>query len=102
MPRRPRIILPNTPLHIIQHGNNRQVCFFHEDDYLLRPLLPYPCDGQPNPRRQGKKGIPGTKKRKNMNKAALIKHEIYDKLSRLSGTDLSTIADFIDFMENKK
>jgi putative transposase len=33
MPRRGRIILPNTPLHIIQRGNNRQACFFAEEDY---------------------------------------------------------------------
>lgn len=26
-PRRPRIIIPDIPLHIIQHGNNRQACF---------------------------------------------------------------------------
>jgi putative transposase len=34
MPRRSRIIVPNIPLHIIQRGNNRQPCFFHENDYL--------------------------------------------------------------------
>jgi len=34
MPRRPRIILPGVPLHLIQRGNNRQACFFAEDDYL--------------------------------------------------------------------
>ena len=27
MPRRPRIIVPNTPQHVIQRGNNRQACF---------------------------------------------------------------------------
>jgi REP-associated tyrosine transposase len=35
MPRRPRTIVPNIPLHIIQRGNNRQSCFFAEEDYLL-------------------------------------------------------------------
>jgi len=34
MPRRPRIILPGVPLHLIQRGNNRQACFFADDDYL--------------------------------------------------------------------
>ena len=33
VPRRPRVILPDTPLHIIQRGNNRQACFFADDDY---------------------------------------------------------------------
>lgn len=35
MPRRSRIIVPGVPLHIIQRGNNRQACFFAEDDYLF-------------------------------------------------------------------
>lgn len=35
MPRRSRIIVPGIPLHIIQRGNNRQACFFAEEDYLL-------------------------------------------------------------------
>jgi len=35
MPRRPRIILPEIPLHLIQRGNNRQACFFADDDYLV-------------------------------------------------------------------
>jgi len=35
MPRRPRIILPEVPLHLIQRGNNRQACFFAEDDYRV-------------------------------------------------------------------
>lgn len=34
MPRRPRIHLPGHPLHIVQRGHNRDVCFFGEDDYL--------------------------------------------------------------------
>ncbi len=33
MPRRPRIFLPGIPLHLIQRGNNRQACFFADDDY---------------------------------------------------------------------
>ncbi len=35
MPRRSRLIVPNIPLHIIQRGNNRQACFFAEEDYLF-------------------------------------------------------------------
>ena len=35
MPRRPIIVVPNIPLHIIQRGNNKQVCFFADDDYLF-------------------------------------------------------------------
>lgn len=34
MPRRPRLIFPDIPLHIIQRGNNRQPCFFADEDYL--------------------------------------------------------------------
>lgn len=33
MPRRPRLSLPNTPLHLIQRGNNRQACFIVDEDY---------------------------------------------------------------------
>lgn len=33
MPRRARITLPGIPLHVIQRGNNRQACFFTDDDY---------------------------------------------------------------------
>ena len=33
MPRRPRIIVPDVPLHIIQRGNNRQACFYADEDY---------------------------------------------------------------------
>lgn len=35
MPRRPGITLPGVPLHLIQRGNNRQACFFHQQDYLF-------------------------------------------------------------------
>jgi len=37
-----------------------------------------------------------------MDKAALKKHEIYNKLTELTEKELGTIADFIDFMRNKK
>lgn len=33
MPRRPRLVLPNVPLHLIQCGNNRQVRFVADEDY---------------------------------------------------------------------
>ena len=33
MPRRPRAVLSNVPLHLIQRGNNRQVCFIADEDY---------------------------------------------------------------------
>lgn len=33
MPRRPRVMLPNVPVHVIQRGNNRQVCFVADEDY---------------------------------------------------------------------
>jgi putative transposase len=32
MPRRARLALPNVPLHLIQRGNNRQACFFSDED----------------------------------------------------------------------
>jgi putative transposase len=35
MPRRARLLLANTPIHIIQRGNNRQACFYAEDDCQL-------------------------------------------------------------------
>lgn len=35
MPRRARLTLPNVPLHIIQRGNNRQACFFADEDYRV-------------------------------------------------------------------
>lgn len=34
MPKRPRIIIPGTPVHVIQRGNNLQACFYTEDDCL--------------------------------------------------------------------
>lgn len=33
MPRRSRLVLPDTPMHIIQRGNNSQDCFFDDEDY---------------------------------------------------------------------
>jgi putative transposase len=33
MPRRPRLKLAGIPVHLIQRGNNRGVCFFAEDDH---------------------------------------------------------------------
>ena len=35
MPRRARLSLPNVPLHLIQRGNNRQACFFADEDYCF-------------------------------------------------------------------
>lgn len=35
MPRRARIMLANTPVHIIQRGKNKQACFYHEEDYRV-------------------------------------------------------------------
>ena len=35
MARRPRLLLPAVPLHIIQRGNNRNPCFASETDYLV-------------------------------------------------------------------
>ncbi len=32
MPRRPRQYLPGMPYHVRQRGNNRQACFFENDD----------------------------------------------------------------------
>ena len=37
-----------------------------------------------------------------MNKAALTKHEIYNKLAGLSAKDLDSIANFVDFMRHQK
>ena len=33
MPRKPRFQLPGIPQHIIQRGNNRDPCFYSEEDY---------------------------------------------------------------------
>ena len=34
MPRKPRMYLGGIPCHIVQRGNNRNACFFAEEDYL--------------------------------------------------------------------
>ncbi|TWI62079.1 putative transposase [Pseudoduganella lurida] len=34
MPRRARLVSEQVPLHIIQRGNNRQVCFLRNEDYV--------------------------------------------------------------------
>lgn len=34
MPRKPRFQLPGVPQHIIQRGNNREPCFYAEEDYI--------------------------------------------------------------------
>lgn len=50
MPRRPRLNLAKQPLHVIQRGNNRQACFFAEEDYrfylhwLRKGAEKYGCD----------------------------------------------------------
>ncbi len=33
MPRKARLILPNTPHHIVQRGHNRNAVFVEEGDY---------------------------------------------------------------------
>jgi REP-associated tyrosine transposase len=35
MPRRPRFLLTELPIHVVQRGNDRQPCFFQERDYLV-------------------------------------------------------------------
>ena len=35
MPRKPRMYLAGVPCHVIQRGNNREACFFAEQDYLF-------------------------------------------------------------------
>ncbi|WP_081087038.1 transposase [Pseudomonas palleroniana] len=32
MARRPRVLMPDIPLHIIQRGNNRSTCFYSDED----------------------------------------------------------------------
>ena len=34
MPRRARILLPNTPHHIMQRGHNRDAVFYRKDDFV--------------------------------------------------------------------
>jgi putative transposase len=33
MPRRPRILIDDVPLHVVQRGHNREPCFFAEEDF---------------------------------------------------------------------
>ena len=33
MPRKARVVVPNTPHHIVQRGHNRQVVFVERQDY---------------------------------------------------------------------
>ncbi|WP_208738801.1 transposase [Phytopseudomonas daroniae] len=33
MPRKQRMYLPGVPAHVVQRGNNRSACFFHDEDY---------------------------------------------------------------------
>lgn len=35
MPRHERFMVAEVPVHVIQRGNNRGACFFHEEDYTL-------------------------------------------------------------------
>lgn len=35
MPRRPREFVPGIPIHLIQRGNDRSVCFFTDRDYII-------------------------------------------------------------------
>lgn len=34
MSRKPRFVLPGVPQHVIQRGNNREPCFYSNDDYV--------------------------------------------------------------------
>ena len=44
MPRKPRMYLADVPCHVIQRGNNRNACFFSDDDYLFyRDVLRDAC-----------------------------------------------------------
>ena len=45
MPRRQRMYIPGYTYHVVQRGNNREACFFEEENYraylqLLREVLP--------------------------------------------------------------
>ncbi|MEZ5528349.1 MAG: transposase [Porticoccaceae bacterium] len=35
MPRKARMFLPDVPCHVITRGNNRDACFYADDDYLF-------------------------------------------------------------------
>lgn len=34
MSRKPHFVLPGVPQHVIQRGNNREPCFYSNDDYV--------------------------------------------------------------------
>ena len=34
MSRKPRFVLPGVPQHVIQRGNNREPCFYSNEDYV--------------------------------------------------------------------
>ena len=61
MPRRARLSPPNVPLHLIQRGNNRQACFFSEEDYrfYLEWLAEYPPWSCYHPRATALRAIKG-------------------------------------------
>ena len=40
MPRPDRLNIPGIPKHITQRGNNRQACFYTDEDHLLYMKLP--------------------------------------------------------------
>lgn len=50
MARRPRLYVPGVPQHVVQRGNNREPCFFAEEDYryyldcLTDAAASYGCD----------------------------------------------------------
>jgi REP element-mobilizing transposase RayT len=35
MPRQPRLVVPDLPVHIVHRGNNRMACFADRNDYLV-------------------------------------------------------------------
>ena len=35
MARKPRMYLPGIPSHVVQRGNDRNPCFFEEENYLF-------------------------------------------------------------------
>ena len=35
MPRKPRMYMAGVPSHVIQRGNNRDACFYADQDYLF-------------------------------------------------------------------
>jgi putative transposase len=39
MPRKARIYEPGLPYHLVQRGNNRDACFFADDDLFYLQLL---------------------------------------------------------------